>query len=109
MYAFVAAAPASGAAWEWVADVEKQTLGFSPVTASPSPFEVSKLKLVRELRALGRWDACKTALDVQPVEVQEDWAYASQIRSDDPQVRALAKAVGLTDADIDGAFERAKG
>lgn len=71
------------------------------------PEQVSKLHLIRALRAAGHWADVKAALAAADEATREDWEAASAIRRDDPLVASFADALGVSEAERDAIFIQA--
>lgn len=71
------------------------------------PRSVTKLQLVRALRAAGLKASFDTALTSATAETQEDWDLAVSIRRDDPLVASFAATLGQTEAQVDDLFRQA--
>ena len=65
---------------------------------------VDKLALVRNLRALDRWDDFKAALAAAGSDVEEDWQIAGSIGRLDPVFLRIFAHLGMTEEDTDIAF-----
>lgn len=81
-------------------------------TPVPEPaFDISKLKLGREFRALGQEVAFEAYLAANP-DIKRDWDRAVTLMSDDPLVVAAREAfktsLGLTDAQIQALLYRCR-
>lgn len=82
--------------------------GPPPPPAPPAvPASVSRLQLVRALRAAGLKQAFDAALAGAPAETQEDWSLAVEIRRDDPLVDTFAAALVVPVGEVDGLFRLA--
>lgn len=63
--------------------------------------ELTKLQVIRALRAAGKWDALKAALAGASEDVREDWEAANTLRRNDPLIATFASALGITEAELD--------
>lgn len=73
----------------------------------PTPTSVTKLQLVRALRAADLKTSFDAALSAAPAETQEDWSLAVSIRRDDPLTATFAAALGQSEAQTDDLFRAA--
>lgn len=73
----------------------------------PVPDQVSKIQLVRALRAIGMWATVKAWIETLSVDAQEDWALANFIPRDDQFVADAQAALTWTDDQIDDLFRQA--
>ena len=71
------------------------------------PATVTKLQLVRALRAADLWTSVQALLAQAPATVQEDWALAHLMPRDDPFIAQFAAALELTEAEQAALFEAA--
>lgn len=93
-----------------IADYEGQTIP-DRVVAPVVPQEVTKLQLVRALRAAGLWegaDGFKAMIAAADAETQEDWELAQIMPRNDAMIVAMATAAGKTSAEIDAVFIAAR-
>lgn len=70
------------------------------------PSEISKLKLVQELRARQLWGPFKAAL-AQSMTDREDWELANVIERYHPRTEQMGAAFGLDGAGLDDLFRKA--
>jgi len=75
-------------------------------TPDPVPDEVTKLQLVRALRAAGQWQPVKHALAQAGEETREDWEISQSILRRDPLSDFIAPLIGGNDA-LDALFRSA--
>jgi hypothetical protein len=101
--AFTAPEPAAPFS-HWRINTAAQAVTIDP-PAPPVPANATKLRLVRALRAAGKWGAVKAALAKAGPGTNEDWSHAHLIERTDP----IAAALGLTDAELDAIFIAAEG
>jgi len=73
------------------------------------PATVTKLQLVRALRAAGLWTSVQALLSQAPATVQEDWEFAHLMPRDDALLAQFAAALELTEAQQAALFEAAAG
>lgn len=71
------------------------------------PATVTKLQLVRALRAAGLWTQVQALLAAAPATVQEDWALAHLMPRDDPFIAQFAAALSLSEAQQAALYEAA--
>lgn len=71
------------------------------------PTSVTKLQLVRALRAAGLWTSVQALLAQAPATVQEDWALAHLMPRDDPFIAQFATALELTESEQAALYEAA--
>lgn len=68
------------------------------------PDEISKVQLIRALRAAGHKAAFDTALAAADADTNEDWDATATIPRNDPLVIQFGTALGLDDAAMDQLF-----
>lgn len=71
------------------------------------PVSVSPLQIRKALRQIGLNNAVMEFIKTAPVEVQEAWEYAIEIRRDDPFILAAAVSLQQSEAQIDNLFRLA--
>lgn len=72
------------------------------------PASVTKLQLVRSMRALGHWSDFKSSLKQSSTTIKEDWEYASAIDRNDSLVVAMGATLDLDTASMDTLFITAR-
>lgn len=77
--------------------------------ASAVPASVTRLQLVRALRARNLFGRFTSALAKADAETREDWTYAVDIERRDPRVEAVGAEMGLDAAGVDALFVDAAG
>ncbi len=75
------------------------------------PISVTPWQAREALRRAGKLEAVETAIEALGVThaAHNAWHYAERIRRDSPLIAALQGPLKLSDADLDGLFEVAKG
>lgn len=73
-------------------------------TVQAVPTEVTKLQLVRGMRATGDWSSFKSSLKQSSTTIKEDWEYASVIDRYDSIVVAMGATLSLDTAGMDSLF-----
>jgi hypothetical protein len=98
--------PTNNGTPEWAVYQAWIDAGNTPAPADPEPprvLRVSKLKLVRALRARGMEAQFNQFLDTSP-EMKTDWTLAQDLASDDPLLAqalpAFTSALGATDGQM---------
>lgn len=73
----------------------------------PVPRSVTRLQLIRAMRAAELKTAFDAALAAAGADTQEDWSLAVSIRRDDALVSTFAVALGLSETATDDLFRAA--
>jgi hypothetical protein len=71
---------------------------------APPPSPVTPLQIRRALNASGMRGMVEAALAAAPQDARDAWDYATEVKRDDATLNAMAAALGLTSAQIDGLF-----
>lgn len=93
---------------EWAALMIWATAHDIAPYVQPVPGSITPLQARRALRAAGLTAAVEAAVAASgDANVQDAWEYAIEFRRDDPMLAAIAKAIGMTDAQVDELFRAA--
>ena len=71
---------------------------------APPPSPVTPLQIRRALNASGMRGMVEAALAAAPQDARDAWDYATEVKRDDATLNAMATALGMTSAQIDGLF-----
>lgn len=91
-----------------VGDVQQPDGSFArPPAVVVVPAAISAVQARLALNRAGLREAAETAIAQADQDVRDLWEYAATLHRDHPVLRALAAAVGLTDAQLDDLFIQA--
>lgn len=79
----------------------------APPPAPPVVLSATPRQIRLALSAFGLRQAVEDYVNAQPIEVQDNWQYASVFLRDNAIILAGQAALGLTDEQIDGFFQTA--